>query len=308
MIMKLERCSALKLALLAMLMAFAFGCTQKIVIPAGPGTPEFLDKTDFAGSYRPSKRRASWGGESEYSGQLIFTNLTRDAVENVLPSDLELAVNTSAAFAHLHPVILMLGTQANTAWLFPWGSPAVGQNYQELILLVPFVQKTGKSRWHNYVVKMYLNDFVATVLGNQFYGYQKQMAAFDAIGNDFNVYLQGIQMFESEAAPVDPWTPYATALPTFNNLSDALEIVSMPILGTLVLVPTKPYTCSYFEWDMTAAEIRKMSSSHDYNKPFVAPQMDPWVALGTLTSVSDGAFEVRKVQWRLAFPAKACSF
>ncbi len=86
---------------------------------------------------------------------------------------------------------------------------------------------------------------------------------------------------------------------TLPNYEDAIEIMSMPLLGTLV--ETGQYVCSYWEWSLTAAT----AASSDVELKFVQPfrmGMGAWVAQGTVASVPSGAFALQGVAWKLSTP------
>ena len=100
------------------------GCDPHL-LAADAGSDQFLDSSDFQGNYRTRRPpNGPWaGGQSIWDGRLVFVNLPREVVDDVLPADLHLAINTNASFPDVHPVALLYGHQANTQWVLPWGAP-----------------------------------------------------------------------------------------------------------------------------------------------------------------------------------------
>lgn len=279
-------------------------CGERPPGPA-PATEAFLDATDFDGKYTPSTP-VVLGGQSVYNGRIVFSNLPRLAVEGVLPADLQLAVNTSAT-KNVHPVALMFGHQTMTSWVFPGGlTYPIGSDYLELILIVPFVQASGKTEWHNYVVRMFVDDYFAWKGGNDFFGYRKDMATLTDSASDFAVTNLISNVFAASLSDFGAWYGDGQAESTLANYRHAKEIFRMPILGTLTQYPGSPYVCSHFDWNFTSSRARSLKSLHAVLQPF-GTGIGAWVALGEVPGVADGAFEVEGLVWRLGLP-DVCSF
>ena len=139
------------------------------------GSSVFLDKDIFQGTYAPGPTGPSThGAHSTFDGELLFANLRRDVVEEVLPEGLRLAQNTKEP--RPHPIALILAHHADCRWDLPFPTPEELLDYHELILLIPFVQCQPDDRWHNYAVRMYVDNEFAIRVGNTFYGYEKNRA------------------------------------------------------------------------------------------------------------------------------------
>ena len=154
-----------------------------------------------------------------------------------------------------------------------------------------------------------MDNEIAETLGNWPYGYFKQLAAFEEMQtgptHDLDVVRELAQMFEWQATGSLASLPHAAAMSTLPNYEDAIEIMSMPLLGTLV--ETGQYVCSYWEWSLTAAT----AASSDVELKFVQPfrmGMGAWVAQGTVASVPSGAFALQGVAWKLRYPPIGCQF
>jgi hypothetical protein len=267
----------------------------------------FLGPEDFEGSYEPREGDSEFGGEAKYQGRVVFLHLTRSTVAEVLPNALELAPNTSTELPEMHPVLLIFGHQTETRLVYPFWTPEVGEDYRELILIVPFVRKSGHQRWHNYVVRMYLEDFWATLLGNQHYGLKKIQANFAQTSTSFEVVLESISMFEFGATSSGARVDDDDAETTLLNYTQMKKIVGMPILGRLEDMIGKPFICSYFEWYLEDAEVRPIEGTAQFLQPFVTGMLS-WQALGEIGSVADGAWELTGLRWRIGYPPFGCEW
>ena len=268
-------------------------------------TAPFLGPRDFAGTYVPKATPATIGGNATYNGNIVFTNLDRTLVEAVLPADLKLAQNSVSPA--LHPVMYLYGRPSNTSWIVAGTPILIGPNYQELMLVIPFVQERNGTHWHNYVVRMYLDDWNAIVIGNVFFGYAKLWGTSQESGADVTEFDQGgTSKFHATILATGPWQPERAS----RNVAAELRrdtVDSRDAHRRLELV-TGQLVCSYFELDYTNATVAPVQSTHEFVSPFV-PGMAGWVALGTLSSVANGAVAVRNVNWRIEQPpAPPCNF
>jgi len=258
-------------------------------------TNSFLSPSDFDGndSNRPVSGDPLGGGSAIYNGQIAFANMNRADAQALLPNkaDIKLATNIGAHPA-VHPVLHLHGKQTQTAWVINGNHVPVGNDYGEFMLLIPFVQIGGSSQWFNFVVRMYLNDPGAVVLGKDF-GYRKQLAFVDVLASSFDVRLMDL---------LNPFNPrpafHAVHAPNAGTPDwPAMEaILSMPILGIDELTGVR--LCSYFRLDFTAATIDPIDCTDSY-KPAFEPAMN---AL-PMTNVKDGAVDVVGLTWQIDFPA-----
>lgn len=267
-------------------------------------TSAFLGSDDFEGCWLPRSSDAATGGEAIYNGRFVFVNIDMNTVANVLPANLTLAPQKSMA-PDVHPVLLLFGHQTATKWVIGGSEIPIGNDYQELALLIPFVQRKDKPFWHNYVVRMYLNDGAARDIGNWFFGYAKKDATFSATATHETVSASATPVYTTTMTPTGTWQSAETSGAT--NYSDMKTILDMPILGVL---GTGQFVCSYFEMDYSgaSAEVRTINSRQQFLSPFTTG-MALWPALGELSNVADGAMEVKTIEWRIASPpAPPCAF
>ena len=255
----------------------------------------FLSENDFSGSYQACGSRTSVGGQATYEGKILFTNMPRKHVQGVLAQDLCLATNKSKT-PELHPVVYLYGHQTNTQWIIRGRTLPVGKDYQELILLIPFVQRNKSDKWHNYVVIIYLNDKAAQKLGNTYYGYAKHKARFEETTTDFTVLVHGRPTFHSTTKTLGPWQPSRAAELTLPNYKNIQTIFEMPVLGVKQGRKKLTFSCSYFEWEYSSVEVAPIQSQHRF------------LHGDTFTSEKDCAIAIRNLRWRITFPPPKCQF
>ena len=290
---KVSRSPKVVLLLLVIVAGLTTACATPVLPPS---TLPFLGPQNFSGTYSPRCGNATVGGYANYQGNIVFTNLDRNVVQTIVPAGLKLASNTVGSTQH--PVLFMYGHQQDTSWfvggtLIPGGAP-----YQELMLLVPFVQETSGTRWHTHVVRMYLDNWTAIWIGDTFFAYAKEWGTSVESGTAVSEFSGGAQKFQANIVPNGAALTNAQAEATLPNYAAIKSILDMPVVGrradgTLV--------CSYFELDFTSAMITPVRSTHQFLDPFV-PTMSSWLGLGTLTNVVDGAIAVQNITWRIKQP------
>lgn len=275
--------------------AFVAGC-HALPPPLPTNTAPFIGPRDFSGTYTPRWSDATTGGEATYHGNIVFTNLARSIVQAALPAELKLANNTLSP--GMHPVIYLFGHPMNSRWIIADTPILPGPNYQELMLLVPFVQSASGKRWHNYVVRMYLDDLTAIAIGNLFFAYAKEWGTAQESGTQVTEFSAGAAYFHADIQTTGPWRTSAqadTALPNFKAIKTILD---MPVVGR---TQEGNLICSYFELNFDGANVASVQSRHEFLQPFRSG-MGGWVALGTLVSVPDGAIAIRDLNWRIRQP------
>jgi len=306
---------ALRFAYALLGITFA-GCCHR-----GPATPGFWGPADFKGSWLSAVPLPPINAQTKYNGDIVFADLPRSVVQEVLPADLKLAdntTNTTNGTSGNHPVILIFGVQTHLSSIWPLIT-GVLPDYNELILLIPFVvQKTGgQNYWQNYAVRMYLDWDGGVYGGNFLYGYRKEKAVLvrtvpSPTPPDINEQVSQVDRvsgavtsrFVADVTSQSVWMDDATAENSLANYDAMKLIFTMPILGTLV-APNDPsttaYICSYFLWDFTSANVRRETTTFQFVTNFV-PNMDHWVALGQLTNTKDGGFGAYQFTWQLTYP------
>jgi hypothetical protein len=269
--------------------------------PKGPVPPlpasGTLSDAHYQGGFDPREYDAVDGAQSQYSGTVFAASLDRQLVSAVLPPLVRLAAPIDPVRLR-HPVLLMFGLQDEPRGLVG-GVPQVipsARPYYELILLVPFVVRLGKNRWHSYSARMYLDYLPPIEIGNGFYAYSKALGEFEAFGTVTETRCEGNTVFETDISTSGAWLNAAQAQAQWPSFAYVQRLLEMPIVGHNSLLG---YVHSYFEWDYGNAQIAAASSTFRFCQEFRAG-MQPWVDLNLLAAASDAAFSVRNVRWRLS--------
>ncbi|MDB5947896.1 MAG: hypothetical protein JWQ33_2922 [Ramlibacter sp.] len=290
------------------------------VVALAPGP--FLGPADFQGHYSP-RPGMTWNGlQSTYSGTVAVTMVNREIVKKMLPPGLFLAEPKPLAGGGTpgtHPVVHLMGDQGEPSTLF-WGIPTqVGSGYQEMILIVPFVVRGTGTLWHNYVVRMYLNNQLAVDGGNEFFGYAKELAILSPL-QDWGVVHHKVSSpdlatiwFLDDIDVPGQWGAMPGVAATLARWNDISTILEMPFLGLRPADVLQPsgiqrsalLICSYWELQYANASLAATVSRHRVVTKF-RDGMEDWETMGTLVSAQDGAVSMRGVRWRLAMPPQGC--
>lgn len=271
-------------------------------LPTASAAPPLLGPADFYGSFTPRAANARDGGQSTYEGALVVTMLERALVAAVLPAGLKLA--TPKLPATQHPVLHLIGHQRDPHYLVNGVLLPVplGVDYRELILLVPFVVADNGTLWHNFAVRMVLDNLPAVEIGNLHYAYAKEMASLDLASATATVVQRDELLFEQTLSADGAWQSSTNAESGLPRYTDLQQIFAMPIVGY-----DGRLVCSYFEWGYAQAEVAPATSLHRFARPFRAG-MEGWVSSGMRSGAADGVVKLRRLQWRLKFPAIECHF
>ena len=292
---------------------------------------EFLGKDDFLGCVKPPPKNQAWIAESTFRGALVFFNRPSAEVEKLLPKQRRpdeptfvLAEKKDAAKAPgLHPVMLVLGHHEDPSQrLIDTPHSEQFADYDELGLMIPFVQRGSEESWYSFIVRMHLDSPNAVYYGNYLYGYAKKIAHMkreeqQGVLSRFKTATerevqQGVASFKTAKDFVEHFDAALSMVSRFANeiveeqppnYGAMLEIVSMTVLG--FRVRDDKYVCSYWQWDCTAAKVHAIASCHKFLAPFVAGAED-WVGK-EMESVDDGAVAVSGIKWRLGKPL-ACGW
>ena len=258
----------------------------------------FLGKGSFPGPWVCAGiSSGSYAGQAHFNGCIAFSNWLKEEVAAVLPDELELAVNTSAA-PGLHPVAFIFGEQTEGATIFAGVTFPMGVNYHELAFAIPFVKHRRGRYLHTFVPRMYSSFFPATWAGNAHYGLGKEMGTMRWEGPLFAVATaDGTPVFHASIEPVGEWEAGPRCdLPNFAAMR---AVFALPVVGRRT---DGTYVTSYFGWDFGAAQVRPARAALSINAG-LAQGVNPH----SCATVSSGTFEVRRMIWRLSWPV-SCRF
>lgn len=268
--------------------------------------PPFLSEGNFDGSFTPRAGNATDGLQSTYAGTAWVTSVDRGTVQQMLPPGFRLAPVKMATWGgSRHPVVMMIGRQGAPSSFVGSFTFQLGPGYDEMILFVPFVVRGADTRWHNYVVRMYLNHWIP-VFGGEAFGYAKVLARLDrsqagagaATHHTGSTEDLATTWFEADIDPPtpNPAPPSNTAVPPLPRWNDVRRILEMPFLG---IRPDTLEACSYWEMDFANATVERTAVRHRVVTSF-RQGMEAWPNFGTLHSADNGAFSMSNVRWRLA--------
>src|SRR5262249_5149920 len=171
----------------------------------------------------------SYAGQAHFNGCIAFSNWQKEEVAAVLPDELELAVNTSAA-AELHPVVFIFGEQTEGATIFGGVTFPMRVNYHELAFAIPFVKNRRGTHLHPFVPRVVSVFFPARWAGNGNYGLGKGMGTMRWEGPRFAVAMaDGTMVFHASIEPVGGWEAGPRCdLPNFAGMRD---VFALPVVG-----------------------------------------------------------------------------
>ncbi len=264
----------------------------------------FPGPADFVGSYDPRLSNAQDGGQATYNGSITVISLDRGVVENALPGNFWLAERKDRGSTH--PVIVLVGHQRDLKILHNGvPEPAGPGDYQEVSLLIPFVVRGSGTKWHSFVVGMYLDNVGAVEIGNTVFAYSKLLALLRESGRpeDLTTRVSLLRKaFECNVQLTDSWRTADNARTSLDRWCAIQQIFEMPLVGVM-----EQTVCSYWEWDYTAVEVAPTTAQHQFFQP-LRQGMSGWVGLGQLSGALDGTFAIRGLRWRLAQRPPACKF
>jgi hypothetical protein len=278
--------------------------SQPIVPFPGPG--------NFQGGFVPAAGHVNDGVQSDYAGTLVVTMLDRNLVNSVLPPGASLAPTTTPST--MHPVIYLIGFQGKPSTVSSGHAVQIpfATGYREMSLLIPFVVLNNGANWHNYVVRMYLDDptDIAILGGNTCCGYQKVAASLDYrttnTGYNHSVQTLFASDFVDTIALNGSYVTAGQAGGAVPRLADLQTILQMPILGSnLDPSGNLEFLCTYWDWNFSHAKVAPVTSAFEFVSPF-ASGMQGWTALGTLTNAANGAVAMRHLRWRLSLQTQPC--
>lgn len=239
--------------------------------------------------------RGGFVGQAMFSGGIAVFNRPRREVEELLPEGLELLWNTSNA-KDFHPVAFLFGYQVEGTTIFGGIETPLGIAYPETCLAIPFVRGHGGRYRQTFVVHMATDFLPAAWSGNHFYGFAKELAGFTREGATLAVLSEGERpRLRAGLEPQGEWQP----APAFTSapFEDVRRMFALPQLGRKPGPEGDGIIASYFDFDFSQAHIRPARSWLEIREPLA-----PGLATGRWHSVSEGAFEVQRMRWRVSWP------
>jgi len=229
----------------------------------------------------------SYSAQARFDGVIAFTCWPRADVAALLPPDV-----VAAGTAETHPVVFVFGTQRDAAVLFAgFAIPSVGR-YLELGVLVPSVRPRAGGEERIYVVRMYASYFPAVWNGNAHFGFAKELARLAWDGRAFAVRSEdGDVLIDAVTDATEPWTAARAGGPP--GFAAMRAVFAGPVVGRK---GDGRYVRSAFGWDFADADVRPAD---------VHVVLAPGLGGRRCTTAPPGAFEVRGMLWKVAWPSAA---
>jgi hypothetical protein len=239
----------------------------------------------------------SFAGQAAFNGCIAVCSWPRAEVAALLPPELVLA-GGDAPGRERHPVVFVFGEHTEGATLFGGLTFALGVDYHEFALAVPFVRHRAGRFLHTFVPRMYASFFPAAWAGNTHYGLAKAMATMGWHGPQFVITApDGALLLHASIEAAGAWQ--AAALGAWPALLALRQAFALPIAGRR---NDGSYVASYFGWDFTEALVRPIDAAVAIDAPLVDGITPRWCS-----ALDAGAFEVRRMLWRLSWPGP-CRF
>ena len=237
-------------------------------------------------------------GIGQYDTRVVVQAVDEAIVEGMLPDELELAPQSVTGDGK-HPLMMLFGRQSGVRPDFM--PEAVGMNYDEFIVVLPFVQWRAecKKKYRGpfaFMPRLYLDELFPTLLG-WWYAYPKELARMSS-GDHYSVdsLVFDRPILRGAFVPYGP-TQSPDDFPNFERLRPIFEI---PLVGKLDLNPS-PYRCSHMTFELERATAQACEATVDIMSPFL-PGLVPGVYRTAGLDVEPlGAF-LLDVPWRLTLP------
>ena len=233
--------------------------------------------------------------------------LPSDRVRNLLPSGLELG-DQSLTSPGTHPVVLYFHDMFQAGFSIPI---TASQNYHEYSMNIPFVYLSrsllmpGCYGPYQFMVKLYLDNFGATVLGLACFGFAKEMASIQVTTDRYTITSLTGQRFMSltwkEEDERGGFQPVALCA----NFQPIRQMVSQPLISSVPFSVGPFFAVSDFDKNWDVATVRplrtivevELSSLPGYDSGrYPSTGWSPGIDESVL-----GSYELR-VPWRLSFP------
>lgn len=231
-----------------------------------------------------------------FDGCISVCRWPRAAVVDLLPPELALASDEDGD--GWHPLLVVFGRQRETAWTFGGLVAPVGEDYEELLLAVPFVRLRGTRELATYVPGMRSSDLSSTWVGAQLYGLGKEIACVEHRG-PLSIWTaaDGRLVFHALLGPAAD--DVAAQVDTGAALGTLRQVAALPVVG-------KRYDGSfvgcYFDWDFREARARPVSCSMSFDEPLGARG-----PVGAARGVPGATLWVEGMIWRLSWPFRCRS-
>jgi len=205
-------------------------------------------------------------GTGEIEAFCVLFSLPTDFVKGKLPNGLALHVpKGQKAPPPEHEVVFIFARQRNVRpGLFPLG----GADYFEIAELIPDVVLFDGTHFQtalfSYMPQLLVDSLPATLIGQQFYGFNKQLARITVDGGAFNVRspIGNLRAgFERVGVPGD--------ISDFGRIKDLRSKLEQPLVG---VKKNGTFVYSILNFGLSAAVFQLITGTVNIRPPFVPPQ------------------------------------
>jgi hypothetical protein len=231
---------------------------------------------------RPS-HDSSWVAETKFSGVIAELALPRVTVRDLLPP--ELVLERGRGTARTYPLLTMFGEQTGSAVHVASMKVHTGVRFHEVLFGVRcVVRRSGEPVL--FIPLMYCDEPVSRWSGSALYGFNKEAAEMEWLGDSFVVTAETTRSLVLRAG--------IEREPLGARHSSGPDVTSGVFLGRR---QSGAYAWSVVEWGWKAASSRRMRvivSIEDSIMPGIGP--------GTLYAGTDRALAVESLPWRIGWP------
>jgi hypothetical protein len=251
--------------------------------------------------------------EGIYSAYWVVWPMPIDNVMSMLPPGLTLGKQHITSTA-THPVLLGFGQHRN-ARLTEYQFLFDNVTYLESSLSVPFVQlKKQQQSGENfiYVPRLYLNDFRATLGGNLFWGFNKELGnihlesklsqTYQVNSHIFDQPITSLS-FEIDGFEIDGFEVNGDcgSPSDFPHFSAVQAMMDQPLILKTVR-GLGPYVRAQYEWNFNQASIQPIKATVNIFQPYVSGLIPGSYSIEGIDKVELGAFKMEN-SWTLHLPS-----
>jgi hypothetical protein len=195
----------------------------------------------------------------------------KDAVRNLLPAGLELG-DQDVTPGGTHPIVLLFNDMIRAELSFPNLMPSL--TYHEHFIAVPFTFLSptsftpGYPGPYYYLVKGYLDSFLATVGGRYLWGLPKELANLQVTSNQYVVFDPCGKRLTSLSWNQDSGKDFRSVgeLPNFDPIR---WMLTRPIISMMPAALGPFFVVSEFQIQWEAATLRPLQTKVEVDVAFV---------------------------------------
>ncbi len=237
-----------------------------------------------------------------YSAYWVVWPMPVNSVMSMLPPGLKLG-RQHITSADTHPVLLGFGEHRH-AGLTEFQFLFDDVTYLESSLSVPFVQFKEQQFREDfiYVPRLYLNDFRATLGGNLFWGFNKELGNIHPESEILQTYQVNSHIFDQPITALSFKVDGNYGSPSdFPHFSAVQAMMEQPFILKTVR-GLGPYVRAKYEWNFDQAKIQPIKATVNIFQPYVSGLIPGSYSTEGIGQVELGAFKMEN-SWTLHLPS-----